>query len=72
MRAVVLCLILPQLHLIINEVTLITVANVLIIQLLRQDEELFGMLMKPRRPRAVVLCPTRELSEQVLVNSFVN
>lgn len=23
------------------------------------------MLMKPRRPRAVVLCPTRELSEQV-------
>ncbi|GMP46223.1 hypothetical protein CsSME_00014462 [Camellia sinensis var. sinensis] len=34
-------------------------------QLLRQDEALYGMLMKPRRPRAVVLCPTRELSEQV-------
>lgn len=26
---------------------------------------MYGMLMKPRRPRAVVLCPTRELSEQV-------
>ncbi|ERN03866.1 hypothetical protein AMTR_s00078p00161460 [Amborella trichopoda] len=34
-------------------------------QLLRQDEATFGMVMKPRRPRAVVLCPTRELSEQV-------
>ncbi|KAK1371415.1 RNA helicase, DEAD-box type, Q motif protein [Heracleum sosnowskyi] len=34
-------------------------------QLLRRDEALYGMLMKPRRPRAVVLCPTRELSEQV-------
>jgi hypothetical protein len=36
------------------------------LQLLRRDKELYGMLMKPRRPRAVVLCPTRELSEQVL------
>lgn len=36
-----------------------------IVQLLRRDEALLGMLMKPRRPRAVVLCPTRELSEQV-------
>ncbi|KAL5560105.1 hypothetical protein UlMin_036316 [Ulmus minor] len=36
-----------------------------LVQLMRRDEELFGMLMKPRRPRAVVLCPTRELSEQV-------
>ncbi|XAR62236.1 RNA helicase [Bertholletia excelsa] len=36
-----------------------------LVQLLRRDEELHGMLMKPRRPRAVVLCPTRELSEQV-------
>ncbi|KAF9603962.1 hypothetical protein IFM89_039316 [Coptis chinensis] len=36
-----------------------------LVQLLRQDEMLRGMLMKPRRPRAVVLCPTRELSEQV-------
>lgn len=36
-----------------------------LVQLLRCDEELYGMLMKPRRPRAVVLCPTRELSEQV-------
>ncbi|KAL0432766.1 UNVERIFIED_CONTAM: DEAD-box ATP-dependent RNA helicase 39 [Sesamum latifolium] len=34
-------------------------------QLLRRDEALHGMLMKPRRPRAVVLCPTRELCEQV-------
>lgn len=34
-------------------------------QLLRRDELLSGMLIKPRRPRAVVLCPTRELSEQV-------
>ncbi|XP_077245809.1 RH39 [Tasmannia lanceolata] len=36
-----------------------------LVQLLRRDESLFGILMKPRRPRAVVLCPTRELSEQV-------
>ncbi|XP_020581847.1 DEAD-box ATP-dependent RNA helicase 39 [Phalaenopsis equestris] len=36
-----------------------------LVQLLRQDEHLYGMLMKPRRPRAVVLCPTRELTEQV-------
>nr|DAD46902.1 TPA_asm: hypothetical protein HUJ06_016839 [Nelumbo nucifera] len=36
-----------------------------LVQLLRQDEALYGMLMKPKRPRAVVLCPTRELSEQV-------
>ncbi|KDO36627.1 hypothetical protein CISIN_1g047490mg, partial [Citrus sinensis] len=33
--------------------------------LLRHDEAMLGVLMKPRRPRAVVLCPTRELSEQV-------
>ncbi|EOY16880.1 DEAD-box ATP-dependent RNA helicase 39 isoform 1 [Theobroma cacao] len=36
-----------------------------LVQLLRLDEALLGMLTKPRRPRAVVLCPTRELSEQV-------
>ncbi|WOK96899.1 DEAD-box ATP-dependent RNA helicase 39 [Canna indica] len=36
-----------------------------IVQLMRQDESLSGMLMRPRRPRAVVLCPTRELCEQV-------
>ncbi|KAK9216417.1 hypothetical protein WN944_008426 [Citrus x changshan-huyou] len=36
-----------------------------LVQLLRHDEAMLGMLMKPRRPRAVVLCPTRELSEQV-------
>ncbi|KAM0018457.1 putative RNA helicase [Helianthus debilis subsp. tardiflorus] len=36
-----------------------------LVQLLRQDEASNGMVMKPRRPRAVVLCPTRELCEQV-------
>ncbi|GAB2270269.1 DEAD-box ATP-dependent RNA helicase 39 [Dionaea muscipula] len=36
-----------------------------IVQLLRKDEAESGIIMKPRRPRAVVLCPTRELSEQV-------
>ncbi|CAL9090552.1 unnamed protein product [Musa acuminata var. zebrina] len=36
-----------------------------IVQLMRQDEALSGVLMRPRRPRAVVLCPTRELCEQV-------
>ncbi|KAL2467950.1 DEAD-box ATP-dependent RNA helicase 39 [Forsythia ovata] len=36
-----------------------------LVQLLRRDETLHGILMKPRRPRAVVLCPTRELCEQV-------
>ncbi|XP_047325670.1 DEAD-box ATP-dependent RNA helicase 39 [Impatiens glandulifera] len=36
-----------------------------LVQLLRRDEVLHGKGMKPRRPRAVVLCPTRELNEQV-------
>ncbi|GAB2251721.1 hypothetical protein Droror1_Dr00004568 [Drosera rotundifolia] len=36
-----------------------------IVQLLRRDEQESGIIVKPRRPRAVVLCPTRELSEQV-------
>ncbi|KAL2334976.1 hypothetical protein Fmac_016189 [Flemingia macrophylla] len=36
-----------------------------LVQLLRRDEQMNGILLKPRRPRAVVLCPTRELSEQV-------
>ncbi|KAG0503197.1 hypothetical protein HPP92_003269 [Vanilla planifolia] len=36
-----------------------------LVQLLRHDEQLSGMMMKPRRPRAIVLCPTRELTEQV-------
>lgn len=36
-------------------------------QLLRRDEALNGILMRPRRPRAVVLCPTRELCEQVCI-----
>ncbi|XP_074280330.1 DEAD-box ATP-dependent RNA helicase 39 [Silene latifolia] len=36
-----------------------------VVQLMKRDEELSGILMKPRRPRAVVLSPTRELSEQV-------
>uniref|UniRef100_J3KX36 RNA helicase n=1 Tax=Oryza brachyantha TaxID=4533 RepID=J3KX36_ORYBR len=36
-----------------------------LVQLLRRDEAVLGMSMKPRRPRAVVLCPTRELTEQV-------
>jgi superfamily II DNA/RNA helicase len=38
--------------------------------MLRRDEALLGRLMKPRRPRAVVLCPTRELSEQVYFPCF--
>ncbi|KAK1397330.1 hypothetical protein POM88_007193 [Heracleum sosnowskyi] len=33
--------------------------------LLRRDEALYVMLMKPRRPRVVVMCPTKDLSEQV-------
>ncbi|KAB2635332.1 DEAD-box ATP-dependent RNA helicase 39 [Pyrus ussuriensis x Pyrus communis] len=42
-------------------------------QLLRRDEAENGIQMKPRRPRAVVLCPTRELSEQVFrVSKFVS
>ncbi|KAK2420766.1 DEAD-box ATP-dependent RNA helicase [Trifolium repens] len=36
-----------------------------LVQLLRRDEQLNGIVLKPKRPRAVVLCPTRELSEQV-------
>lgn len=40
------------------------------LQLLRRDEQLYGMLMKPKRPRAIVLCPTRELCEQVLLYFF--
>ncbi|KAK9271460.1 hypothetical protein L1049_027051 [Liquidambar formosana] len=36
-----------------------------IVQLLRRDEALAGTQMNPKCPRAVVLCPTKELSEQV-------
>ncbi|KAJ0240963.1 DEAD-box ATP-dependent RNA helicase 39 [Hirschfeldia incana] len=36
-----------------------------IVQLMREDEASLGKITKPRRPRTVVLCPTRELSEQV-------
>lgn len=36
-----------------------------LVQLLRKDEGEVGVQTKPKRPRAVVLCPTRELSEQV-------
>ncbi|GLJ40625.1 hypothetical protein SUGI_0838570 [Cryptomeria japonica] len=36
-----------------------------LVQLLRKDESKVGMQTKPKRPRAVILCPTRELSEQV-------
>ncbi|XP_010421880.1 PREDICTED: DEAD-box ATP-dependent RNA helicase 39 [Camelina sativa] len=36
-----------------------------IVQLMREDEATLGKKTKPRRPRTVVLCPTRELSEQV-------
>ncbi|KAJ7299290.1 hypothetical protein O6H91_Y260000 [Diphasiastrum complanatum] len=32
---------------------------------LRRDEADSGRTMKPNRPRAIVLCPTRELAEQV-------
>ncbi|KAH0895111.1 hypothetical protein HID58_057540 [Brassica napus] len=35
--------------------------------LMREDEATLGKITKPRRPRTVVLCPTRELSKQVLL-----
>lgn len=34
-------------------------------QALRKDEAASGKFTRARRPRAVVLCPTRELAEQV-------
>lgn len=37
-----------------------------IVQMLRKDEQESGESTRPRRPRALVLCPTRELAEQVL------
>lgn len=36
-----------------------------LVQLLRQEEMQLGQATRARRPRAVVLCPTRELAEQV-------
>ncbi|XP_010530131.1 PREDICTED: DEAD-box ATP-dependent RNA helicase 39 [Tarenaya hassleriana] len=36
-----------------------------LVQLMREDEASLGKITRPRRPRTVVLCPTRELSEQV-------
>ncbi|KAM7266740.1 hypothetical protein ACFE04_004637 [Oxalis oulophora] len=36
-----------------------------LVQMLRNDEAELGKITKPKRPRAVVLCPTRELCEQV-------
>eukprot|EP00850_Spirogloea_muscicola_P022395 SM000291S10873 [mRNA] locus=s291:38922:44914:- [translate_table: standard] len=37
-----------------------------VVQSLRRDEAASGKSARPKRPRAVVLCPTRELAEQVL------
>eukprot|EP00850_Spirogloea_muscicola_P012650 SM000082S22892 [mRNA] locus=s82:393706:399992:- [translate_table: standard] len=37
-----------------------------VVQSLRRDEAALGKPARPKRPRAVVLCPTRELAEQVL------
>eukprot|EP00271_Cylindrocystis_brebissonii_P003663 TRINITY_DN1486_c0_g2_i2.p1 TRINITY_DN1486_c0_g2~~TRINITY_DN1486_c0_g2_i2.p1 ORF type:complete len:840 (-),score=148.73 TRINITY_DN1486_c0_g2_i2:278-2797(-) len=37
-----------------------------LVQLLRKDEAESGRATRPRRPRALVLLPTRELAEQVL------
>ncbi|KAH0929635.1 hypothetical protein HID58_015362 [Brassica napus] len=34
------------------------------VTLMREDEATLGKITKPRRPKTVVLCPTRELSEQ--------
>ncbi|KAG5399931.1 hypothetical protein IGI04_014538 [Brassica rapa subsp. trilocularis] len=34
--------------------------------LMREDEATLGKITKPRRPKTVVLCPTRELSEQIM------
>ncbi|KAH0910697.1 hypothetical protein HID58_034018 [Brassica napus] len=36
-----------------------------IVQKMREDEASLGKITKPRRPRTIALCPTRELSEQV-------
>ena len=40
-----------------------------IVQALRRDEAASGKVTRARRPRAVVLCPTRELAEQVFFPS---
>ena len=34
--------------------------------MLRRDEEASGRSTRPKKPRALVLCPTRELAEQVM------
>ena len=36
-----------------------------VMHMLKESEEVFGIPMKPRRPRALVLGPTRELIEQI-------
>lgn len=36
------------------------------VQLLKEGEELQGAAAKPKRPRALVLGPTRELTDQIL------
>ena len=35
---------------------------------LKDEEEMIGMMARVNRPRAIILCPSRELASQVLVS----
>ena len=35
---------------------------------LKHEEETIGMMARVNRPRAIILCPSRELASQVLVS----
>ena len=43
-----------------------------VMQLLKHEEETIGVMARVNRPRAIILCPSRELASQVLVSIASN
>ena len=39
-----------------------------VMQQLKHEEETVGVMARVKRPRAIILCPSRELASQVLVS----
>ena len=42
-----------------------------VMQQLKHEEEAIGVMARVNRPRAIILCPSRELASQVLVSTLL-